>query len=386
LNTVWARHGTTFRNQVLGSSNGDPNQTFQFSKTPVLAGQIIEVREPTLPSDADQQQIVADEGLDAIRTVKDAAGNITEVWVRWHAVGALNMSTTTDRHYVVDRASGTVIFGDGVQGRIPPAGKANILAKEYRAGGGAKGACAQRSLTKLKTTLPFIDKVVNYEAAAGGADLESLDSVTTSGPLRIKSRDRAVTVEDYEWLAREAAGEVAKSRCLALTKALSLMEANTQGTDPGWITVIVVPKGQEDKPLPTEGVIKTVKDYLAERALSTLADRIDVIGPQYVEIEVAAEVVPRRIAEAKTVEKRVFDNLRAFLHPLSGGPDGVGWEFGRDIYISEIAAVVQATEGVDRVRTLAVKKSGATGLLDSIAIGSNELPASGRHTILAVGA
>ena len=90
------------------------------------------------------------------------------------------------------------------------------------------------------------------------------------------------------------------------------------------------------------------------------------------------------MAEAKTVEKRVFDQLTAFLHPLSGGPDGNGWEFGRDIYLSEIAAVVQATEGVDRVRSLIVRKTGdVVPSANQIAIGGNDLPAAGNLTVLA---
>lgn len=384
LNTVWASHGVTFRDQVLGSSNGDPKQMFQYPKFPVLAGQLVEIREPTLPTDADRALIVGAEGPDAIRTVTDSAGNITEVWVRWHDVSALSLSTAADRHYVLDRASGRLLFGDGVQGRIPPAGKANIVARTYRAGGGTKGLCAKRTLIELKTTLPLIDKVTNYESSAGAADQENIDSVAMSGPLRIKSRDRAVTVEDYEWLAREAATEVAKSRCLALTRAESLLAGNSPGNDPGWLTVIVVPDGQEAQPLPTEGLINTVKDYLRQRSLPTLATRMEVIGPRYVPVDVSAVVVPKRMAEAKTVEKRVFDQLKAFLHPLSGGPDGDGWEFGRSLYLSEVAAIVQATDGVDRVRSLIFRKSGdLTPPPNQIAIGANDLPAAGNLAVLA---
>ena len=386
LNTVWASHGVTFRDHILGSSNGDPDQRFQFAKTPILAGQIIEVREPTPPGDADQQRIAADEGPDAVRTVNDAAGNVIEVWVRWHAVSAMSLSTPSDRHYVVDHVTGTIAFGDSVHGRIPPAGKDSIVARIYRAGGGAKGQCAPRTLSELKTTIPLVDQVFNLEASHGGADAEAIASVATSGPLRIKSRDRAVTVEDYEWLAREAAPEVAKSRCLALTRADSLTKENRQGTDPGWTTVIIVAHGDEDQPLPTENLLNTVKDFLTARALATLGSRIDVIGPRYVAIDVATEVIPLRIEEAKTVEKRVFDKLRAFLHPLSGGPDGQGWEFGRTIYLSEVGAVVQGTEGVDRVRNLSIRKSGSNQPQERIALASNDLAASGHHTIVATGA
>lgn len=385
LNTVWASHGVTFKDHVLGSSNGDPDQVFRFAKTPILQGQVIEIREPTLPSDADRLRIAAEEGPDAIRTLTDAVGNVLEVWVRWHAVTALSLSAASDRHYVVDTVTGTLFFGDGVHGRIPPAGRENVVARSFRSGGGAKGLCAPRTLTEMKTTIAYVDQVVNHEASFGGADQDTIDDVLTNGPLRIKSRDRAVTVEDYEWLSHEAAGEVAKSRCLPLTKADSLIEANRQGDDPGWVTVIIVPQGQENQPLPTAQLIASVRRYLMDRSCATLNNRIDVIGPRYVPISVEAVFVPRRIEEAKTVEKRVFDNLRAFLHPLSGGPDGDGWEFGRTLYLSEIAAVVQGSDGVDRVRSLALRRPGSAEPLERVTLASNDLPASGDHHIVATG-
>ena len=45
LNTVWASHGVTLKDQTLGSSNGERNQSFTFAKAPVLKGEAIEVRE-----------------------------------------------------------------------------------------------------------------------------------------------------------------------------------------------------------------------------------------------------------------------------------------------------------------------------------------------------
>jgi predicted phage baseplate assembly protein len=346
-----------------------------------LEGQVIEVREPTLPSEAEQQRIIADEGPDAVRTIKDEAGNITEVWVRWHQVSTFSLSGPADRHYVLDRIAGRLLFGDGVRGLIPPPGKDTIKVAVYRSGGGEVGNCAPNTITELKTTFPFVDKVLNYEAAAGGSDQEDIGRVTVNGPRLIKSRDRAVTVEDFEWLARQASSEVSKTRCLPLTRASSL-EAQKQ--EPGWITVIVVPQGQEDQPLPTQGLIKSVKDYLTARSLTTLSDRIEIIGPRYVPIAVEAEVIPERIEDAKAVEKRVLDSLRAFLHPLHGGADGNGWEFGRDVYLSEIAAVIQGTEGVDRVSKV-ILRQGEQQVQDRVAIESTDLPASGDHRVIAVG-
>ena len=44
--------------------------------------------------------------------------------------------------------------------------------------------------------------------------------------------------------------------------------------------------------------------------------------------------------------------IRAFLHPLTGGPQGTGWPFGRDVFASDVASVLESTPGVDVVPNL----------------------------------
>jgi hypothetical protein len=41
--------------------------------------------------------------------------------------------------------------------------------------------------------------------------------------------------------------------------------------------------------------------------------------------------------------------LERFLHPLTGGSDGQGWQFGRSIYVSEIYQLLDNLPGVDYV-------------------------------------
>ncbi|NJL21971.1 MAG: hypothetical protein HC895_16045 [Leptolyngbyaceae cyanobacterium SM1_3_5] len=89
LNAVWATQSQTFENEVLGSSNAQPNQVFFARNLPVLAGAAIEVREleglrapvelPLLIEELQQQGL-----SEAIRTVTDRrSGQVTQVWVRW---------------------------------------------------------------------------------------------------------------------------------------------------------------------------------------------------------------------------------------------------------------------------------------------------------------
>jgi hypothetical protein len=74
-------------------------------------------------------------------------------------------------------------------------------------------------------------------------------------------------------------------------------------------------------------------------------------------VEVNASVQFTSITEAKTIEGKIVDNLTKFFHPLRGGTEEKGWEFGRDVYISEVYEVIENTPGVDHVEKLSLNAS-----------------------------
>jgi len=91
---------------------------------------------------------------------------------------------------------------------------------------------------------------------------------------------------------------------------------------------------------------------------------------------VITTVAPCDIQEAGIVEQRVRATLKAFLHPLSGGPDGTGWPFGRDVYLSDLAAMLEALEGVDYVKELSFS-IGGTNQGEHVPVPTNRLVAAG---------
>ena len=51
-------------------------------------------------------------------------------------------------------------------------------------------------------------------------------------------------------------------------------------------------------------------------------------------------------SEAGAVETAAREALELFLHPLEGGPTGDGWDFGRGVYLSDVARVLEGVEGM----------------------------------------
>jgi hypothetical protein len=319
-NTTMASQTITIRDEVLGSSDASERQQFQALRAPILPGQILEVREPG------------------------------PLWVRWTEVTDFHAAGPLDRCYVLDRLSGRITFGDGVQGRIPPRGVASVRLTLYRTGGGESGNRSAGGIVQMKTTVPYVEKVINPDAATGGFAAESNAALVTRAPRTLRHGGRAVTADDYEDLARLASPEVARARCVPLRylqdDPLSSLEAV------GSLSVIIVPASTDAKPLPSLELLEHVAGYLRDRQAANAA--IAVIGPLYIRVDVDVDVVLERIEGANDVEQAVRTRLADFLHPLTGGRDGDGWDFGREPQTSDLLAIVDEVDGVDHVRKLAV--------------------------------
>jgi hypothetical protein len=320
----------------------------------VLPGAQIAVREPDRPPDDEREQLQkelrqVEEGAQAlIPTPQGTPGG--GVWVRWHQVSDFYASTPASRHFALDPITGQVRFGDGRRGKIPPVGRDNIKAVVYRTHNGSQGNAASGTITALRNPsgdLADIQSVTNYDAAAGGSNEETVEQVKRRGPQSLKHRQRAVALEDFEWLALEATGEVAQARCLPTRNRQGLPE-------PGWATVVITPDSSESRPMPSPVLLRRVQAYLQDRALANLKEirHIHVRGPDYVEASVLARVVPSEPEKADDVELALLQALETFLHPLRGGPEQTGWELGRDIYVSEVYAEMEAVSGVDHVAGL----------------------------------
>lgn len=351
-NAVWADQLQTVNNETLGSGTGQPSQSFFFQQFPVREGEQVQVRE-LVGAQATVEFLVLQEQLteqgftsDDIRTVADPrSGQLTEVWVTWINQPNFYFSGPDDRHYVLDRASGRVIFGDGVNGMLPTPGNSNILAYRYQAGGGLTGNVAAGAINQLLGGA-VAQSVTNPAAAEGGADTEPAVDVQWRGPQVLRHRGSALAAADYEALALEASPGVAITRCLPATTA-DLRPA------PGWVTLILVPRSLDPQPLPSWELRQEVMTYIAGRAPSSIEPgRISVIPPNYLLVGVSATVAAMQISQSGDVKTGVVNALNQFFHPLYGGPDGRGWPFGRSVYLSDVAKVIEGVAGVDYARLL----------------------------------
>jgi predicted phage baseplate assembly protein len=325
---VPAQNLSTVREEIVGISEGYPDQTFELRRKPAQPGSLdlwieVEGQEPE----------------------------------RWRPVEDFLASGPEDPHYRLNATAGMIHFGDGRRGRIPVAG-AEIIAREYRYGGGTAGNVGVGLINTPLTSLVGVEEVTNEWPAVGGRDEQDVEELKEQAPRVLRSRNRAVTDEDFTALAEQAGG-VAKATTIPLAHP-----AHPGVEVPGAVTVVIVPDNEDIPPRPSSDLIRHVCRYLNRFRL--LTTEVYVKGPAYQAIKVEARVAAQPYAAFDAVALDVVAALNGFLDPLgreasnsNGQPTGErGWRFGQELYPTSLYSVILGVDGVAAVPSLALIVNG----------------------------
>jgi predicted phage baseplate assembly protein len=317
-------------------------------------------------------------------------GKAPEVWIE---VEDFSGSRASDKHFTLDGVSGELRLGPAVKqqegtirlyGDIPPKGS-NLIFERYRYGGGQAGNVQEGVLNTLKTSIPYVDRVMNRTRASDGRDPETLESAKQRAPEVLHSRDRAITEADFEFLARQAipARRIGRVKCL---QALGSDKAT-----PGQVYVVVIPRlAQPENRLDPKELelrpedVATLRAYLDERRL--LTTRLEITKPAYRWVAVRVKLQAVSDSVKPRVEAEVLRRLYAYLNPLTGGPNQDGWPFGRDLFLPDLYPCLQGLPDVlfvDSVEMYLAKEGGEAqgNPLPRIDLVRHGMIASGRHQV-----
>jgi predicted phage baseplate assembly protein len=295
----------------------------------------------------------------------------------------------------VDPVGGDISFGnfDPVRktgrGRTPPVGS-RITATYRYVDGGLRTNVGPQRVNALRTPVQKITGVTNFGASFGASDEEPIDETLRRAPEMLKVRDRAVTADDYEYLAREASTDVAIVRCLTPRRHDRANLPNWNLNDawnfagmprfPGRVFVIVVPDiGRQDiaaipRPQPSRDLLDEVQAYLTLR--QPLTARLTVTGPRYLPIIVTAKILVFQsavakglIRDARQVATEVRTRLQRFLHPKVGGPDGTGWQVGQNVFLPDVVRAVMPSDQIGFVSELKLEPPAVPPYHDAASLG-----------------
>lgn len=334
--TVATSNVSTMKNEIIGRSDGSPGQRFYLAHTPVV------------PRVSGERLIVR---------YKDKENRNDVKVEEWTEVSDFANSTENDRHYIIDSMNGELRLAPALpqpDGSIKRYGAvvpkdAVLEMSSYRYGGGQIGNVASRALNVLKTSLPYIDRVVNRQQASGGLDGENLEDAKIRVPGQLRSLGRAVTPADFEYLAMEAApGQISRVHCLQPNDSAA-----------GQVRLLVIPRVPKFQGFIAPESLHLTRD-LGERLLTYLDERrlistqLDVMEPAYHWVQTEVRLRPSKHYDGESVREDVMVQLFRYLNPLIGGEKGTGWQFGRDLFVNELIAVLLEVPGVDFIRSVKV--------------------------------
>lgn len=178
LYKVVCKQGQQISNEVLGTSNGKKNQTFNLSYYPV-----------------DITSIKLEVKYDA-----------NSAWIPWEQVKNFIDSNYSSNHYqpyALDSDIVQIKFGDGNLGAIPPQ-YANGIRCSYMYGGGVVGNVRANTITSLVSNLPQISETFNPEEPfIKGTEKESLEEIRVNAPAYQLTRWGALTLSDFDSVIKE---------------------------------------------------------------------------------------------------------------------------------------------------------------------------------------
>ena len=296
--SVAITQGVTTLSEQIGTSNGGTTQSFKISKTGVI-GSSISIN------------------INGITYLKVAS------LLDYGATDPVFTTYTNSEDYTY------VKFGDGVSGRIPPAG--SVIYATYRVGVGSLGNVGASSIKTVLTTISGTTlsgiTVTQPAATSGGADRESTDSIRVNAPLSLRVSNRAVSLKDYGSLAVQVPG-VAKAIAASTSYTnVSLYIAANGGAASSTTLKNSVQQYLINKTPPN--TLVTVYDYTAAYPYMNLTV---YVKPQYSATTVGA-AVKSAIYELLSFDNVTFNDLitQQDIYATVAAVDGVAYSTITDL-------------------------------------------------------
>jgi hypothetical protein len=239
------------------------------------------------------------------------------------------------------------------------------------------------TIGKMINRLAQVKKVKQPYASFDGAPRESSSAYYTRVSERLRHKNRAVTIWDYEHLVLQEFPSVYKVKCLNHSSL-------DQEIAPGHVTVLVIPNLRNQnapdplKPKVPSNTLAEIESFLGQRA--SRFTQIQAQNPDYEEIRLQVQVTFHQQFEEGFYKKVLNQDLINFFTPWAFQAD-VDIEFGGAIHKSTIINFLETLEYIDHVDDLKmfhINKANVSSLVKTEVAASNSraiLVSTKQHSI-----
>lgn len=325
----------------LGTSSGDPNQEFVISDIGIVDASLI---------------VYVGQGA---------------AFAPWSYVDSLSNTGPTDLVFTTSQnedGSLTVIFGDGVNGAVPATGQ--LVSAIYKTSVGEAGNVVSNAISEVTFIPGNIDpEAVSYltatnpEVAFGGANADDNTQLRTKIKAAIIARRRAVTLDDYKYLALQVPqiGKVNAVGAVYSSITLYVQPQNDGTTTPGLVTGTTTPTSAWNE------LSSNVSLYMQDKI--PVGTTVTVQPPTYVPVYISMNVVVNGSYRNNTIKlniiKAFLDDNRLFSFEQN--------TFGRSIPFSTVISTAAGIEGVESVTITKLNTDNGASAA-SISLSSNQVP------------
>lgn len=344
-------------------------QGVKYSNEPVISD--VDATSTKSNGNASQRFNIYRQGIDAESVVVNIAeGSFGEIktWTRVNSLTSYGPDDSVFSVAVTSSGVTQVVFGNGINGRIPPIN--SPITVTYIKSDGSTGNVAAGTITTVGNSLyPTITSVTNAVAAGGGLDFESIDAIKQAIPGTVRTRNGAVTLSDFADIALTTQG-VAKA-------VVSYLGSASTGAS---ITATVIANQTEYL---TDGaasvsVAQDLRDRVSRDLLNSAMLGVTLINVPssvsftkiyiYLDLYVKSNYIQSVV---KSAVQTALESLFAFGSV----------SFGDTVTVGELYRTAMAIDGVDYIIVKGfTTTSGGSTTIDTngkIVVASNQLPKLG---------
>jgi len=319
-----------------------PNMKFALNAQNILSVELW-VNEIGLFSETEMRRMLT-EDPENTRAEYSFLGEIEEFYVKWEEVDNFDRSCAGDRHYVIDRMNSRLHFGDGVHVQVPRNTRGIAFKVIMRRCDGELANVDAGLIGDSMGGMMFVDKIYNPIQAFGGMNMETVDEALRRGTSILASRNRLISVYDYE---REALNF---SRQISQAKVIVGHKKNGSFV-PGAISIVLLMEDYKDGTHSFLQMKKRLREHLLEKCeLSVSEEDLEIVEPTFVEVSVEAWVKMIKGDDSFEIQQALHGVLDEYLDPIMNNR----WDIGQMVKRAQIELRLNMEKGKALLRRLMV--------------------------------
>ena len=319
LNAVDVKNIETVEEEEFYIDSVEADMSFTIRADRILEADVW-VNEKNELTKQDMQQLMQN-NPELVRVNYNYLGEIEDFFVKWKEVNSFSTIKDFGRCYVLDRMQNKIVFGDGINVRIPKNIDGTAFIVQVRCCNGSEGNVPMGAINESSSNLMFINSIYNPEPAYGGSDMEKKESALERGASLLSSGGRFVTEKDY-------LSEI-RNFSKVIEQASIVMNVDRYGrVKDGMMYIILLMKDFMESSASFYGIQGELKKHLLKHCeLSISPDELLIEEPVFVELNVDVWVQLVNMEDSFEIQNSVAKTLNDYLNPISG-KGRKGWEIG----------------------------------------------------------